>query len=135
VIGDWCKAKGGTGGPNLGGEAPERPAVSSGSSAWTSNVASLDERRAEPWSIAGPRLGALNGLTMVFGHRYQRLRCSGRFFGSLAPPITNHFSLLELRCAVTEIRLSDGDIRINRCLFHLFIGTDAPGGPNDDSGG
>ena len=98
-------------------------------------MAGFDERRAEPWSIAGPRLGALNGLTMVFGHRYQRLRCSGRFFGSLAPPIANHLSLLELRCPVTEIRLPDGNIRINRSLFHLFIGTNGPGRPNDESGG
>jgi hypothetical protein len=71
------------------GRGSRKTGISSGNSAWTSNMAGLDERRAEPWSIAGPRLGALNGLTMVFRRRYQRLRCSGRFFGSLAPPITN----------------------------------------------
>jgi hypothetical protein len=40
-------------------------------------------------------------------------------------PLTNHFSLFELRCPVAQIGLSDSDVRINRCLFHLFVGTNA----------
>ena len=45
------------------GRGSRKTGISSGNSAWTSNMAGLDERRAEPWSIAGPRLGASTGVT------------------------------------------------------------------------
>jgi hypothetical protein len=51
------------------------------------------------------------------------------------PLPTNHFSLFELCCAVAQIRVPDGDIRIDRRLLHLFVGTNAAGGPDDESGG
>jgi len=45
------------------GEAPERLPVTPGKPADTINVVAGAERRAEPWSIAGPRLGTLIGVT------------------------------------------------------------------------
>jgi hypothetical protein len=45
------------------GEAPERPPVPPGKLADTISVVGWAWKRAEPWSIACPRLGAFIGLT------------------------------------------------------------------------
>jgi hypothetical protein len=48
------------------GEAPERLSVTSGGSAASIDATGWVERRAEPLSIAGPRLGAFIGVTHWF---------------------------------------------------------------------
>jgi hypothetical protein len=47
----------------------------------------------------------------------------------LLAPLLSH-----LRCPVAQIRVPDGDVGINRCFLHLFIGTNAPRGANYESG-
>jgi len=87
------------------GEAPERLAVFIRATRRTQiNVTGWDERRAEPWSIAGSRLGASIGVTdqskwFPSIHPGETSRPSG----SLAPPswATFHLSLFTFHRSVS----------------------------------